>query len=215
MIIFAIQSYYVHQMKESYIKVSKRCDKWNWVLLIVAMMSLIIATFGREFIYSGQNVLLLLLHSVVPYLFIFFILFTLSELGMVYNLFRNMAKEHRWIRGILVAWMVLGTASLAIGYLFNMLSPYRAIPLVIRSLLTIDMIALSICLWVQFAGRLRAFGIYVLATLLYSFSGGWVFYICDIDNYTLYNVLFAVVPTLLQLILFVLLKFTMEAKTEE
>lgn len=194
------------------IEVSKCCEKWNRMLLIVIIASLFMATYARHIFFSGQNVLFLLLQKAVPYLYFFSVLFTLSACILIFNQYRYMPKKYSGMRLLLLALMVLEVAVLIVRHFIDSLGSFREVTPITCSLLNLVILAMGICWWTQFTGRLRIFGIYVLLTLLYNFTGTFLYYFFHLNNIILYNILFSVVSLLLRMGQFVLLERTMVAR---
>jgi len=174
-------------MKENYIEVSKRCEKWNRVFLIIIIASLFMATYAQAIFFSGQNALLLLLQKTVPTLFVFSLLFTLGEAAMIFNLYRYMPKEHSGIRLLLMALMVLEFATLIVRQFIDPFGPCQVVTPIVYRLLNIVMIVVAVYSWVKFAGRLRTFGIFILVIMLYNFFGTFIHYLFPSDDVVLYK----------------------------
>lgn len=195
--------------RKSYIGVPKRCEKWNRIFLIVIIASLFIATYAQHILFSGQNMLFLLLQKAVPYSFVFSVLFALSASALIFNQYRYMPKKYYGMRLLLLALIIFEITSLIVRRFIDPFGSYHEVIPITCSLFNLVILAMAICWWVKFTGRLRIFGIFVLITLSYNFLGTFFYYFFHFDNVLLYNVLFSVISFILRIGQFVLLERTM------
>ncbi len=158
-------------MKRSSVRVSKACDVWNVVFLLVGAVSLLLEQYMTDIVNFTHGGAMSLLLAKVYYLGVFGILFTVCEAALAFNLARHLKKCGESVYWLLYVWIVVRVGLFALGNISSFDPTLNIVRQVAGVAYNLVMLAVGIVFCIRYRGWLRWLGILPLVL----FSLGIVF----------------------------------------
>ena len=158
-------------MKRSSVRVSKACDVWNVVFLLVGAVSLLLEQYMTDIVNLTHGGAMSLLLAKVYYLGVFGILFTVCEAALAFNLARHLKKCGESVYWLLYVWIVVRVGLFALGNISSFDPTLNIVRQVAGVAYNLVMLAVGIVFCIRYRGWLRWLGIRPLVL----FSLGIVF----------------------------------------
>ena len=155
-------------------EVSRACDVWNVMFLLVGAVSLLLDRYMTDIVNLTHGGAMSLLLAKVYYLGVFGILFAVCEAALAFNLARHLRKCGESVYWLLYVWIVVRIGLFALGNIPSFDPTLNIVRQVVGVVYTLVMLAVGIVFCVRYRGWLRWLGILPLVLFSLGIVSGLV-----------------------------------------